>query len=109
MTTSPEHRQLRKDPSRSRARGFVYVIAVLSFSCGLVALVATDGARAVFGATALLLAIAAVWALLGFAPNDELYDVETKAEPSSLPQPPVTETYATEVPPNKSLERTREG
>jgi hypothetical protein len=111
--THEQHQSTRPktEPAATRARWLVIALALAAVACALVAVLAGSDARAVFGGTALVLAVAAIWGGIEVATVkqcDPEFDLEGPPPVTALPQSPVTQTYEPEVPPYKSLERTRE-
>jgi hypothetical protein len=101
----------RAQPGTARVRWLVVSLALAALSCALIAILTDDDARAVFGGMALVFALAAIWSgieIATAAPSEPSFDLEAPPPATPLPQSPVTQTYEPKVPPNKSLERTRE-
>jgi hypothetical protein len=99
-------------PGAARVRWLVVTLVAVSASCAVVALLAGGDARAVFGAVALVFAIAAIWSaveVITSGRDEPRFDMEAPPEVTPLPQSPVSQTYDPGVPPNNSLERTRDG
>jgi hypothetical protein len=103
-------RKHRLVPNR-RARKLVLVLAVLGLLCAAVALFVGGALRSGFGGAAVVLLLTAGYcAVMAWyqEPPGFVTDIHEPAPPVALPQSPVTEIYDPLVPPNTSLERTRD-
>ena len=98
-------------PGAARVRWLVVALVAVSVISAVVALLVGGDARAVFGGIALVFAIAAIWSgveVFTSGRDERQFDMEAPPEVTPLPQSPVSQTHDPGVPPNKSLERTRE-
>jgi hypothetical protein len=113
MTETSQLRSAGRGPRPNvRARKLVLILAVIGLLCGVVALIAGAQVRTGFAAAALIVLLTAVYCASAAwfeAPTNEISDIDAPPPHVPLPQSPVTQIYDPPVPPNKSLERTREG